>query len=236
MTNIKTSQTVEDYLKSIYQITRRTDRASTNEIASTMGVSPASVTGMIQKLASLQPPLLQYEKHRGAVLTTKGEQIALEIIRHHRLLETFLQEKLGYTWDEVHDEADQLEHVISEELEERIAKALGDPHYDPHGDPIPNRELFIPHQSNSCLADLQHGDQATVVRISNDNPDLLRYLSSIGLTLHCRIRVSEVSPFDGITSLKIDGKGESFNLGPQVTGKIFVELDALRATQPQDNP
>ena len=236
MTNIKTSQTVEDYLKSIYQITRRTDRASTNDIASMMGVSPASATGMIQKLANVQPPLLQYEKHRGAALTHNGEQIALEIIRHHRLLETYLHEKLGYTWDEVHKEADQLEHVISEELEERIAKALGDPHYDPHGDPIPNRELFLPHQSKLCLANLQPGDQAIVVRISNDNPDLLRYLSSIGLTIQCRIRVIEVSPFDGITSLKIDGRDGSCILGPQVTGKIFVELNSLRTTQPQDDP
>ncbi len=235
MTNIKTSQTVEDYLKSIYQITRRTDRASTNEIASMMGVSPASATGMIQKLANVQPPLLQYEKHRGAVLTIKGEQIALEIIRHHRLIETFLQEMLGYTWDEVHEEADQLEHFISEELEERISLALGDPHYDPHGDPIPNRELFLPHQSKLCLADLQPGDQATVVRISTDNPDLLRYLSSIGLSLHSRIKVIEVSPFDGNISLSIDRKSESFILGPQVTSKVYVELDPLRTTQPQDD-
>jgi DtxR family Mn-dependent transcriptional regulator len=224
MMRIKTSQATEDYLKAIYTITRKTDRASTNDIATRMGVSPASATGMVQKLASAQPPLLQYEKHRGAALTQKGERIALEIIRHHRLLETFLHEKLGYTWDEVHEEADQLEHVISEELEERIARALGDPHYDPHGDPIPNREFHLPHQSSISMAELQPGDQAVVVRISTDNPDLLRYLTSIGLSLQSRIRVINVSPYDGITSLIIDGKDGSRILGSRITDKIFVDL------------
>ncbi|OGN94920.1 MAG: hypothetical protein A2Z71_06305 [Chloroflexi bacterium RBG_13_50_21] len=222
--HIKTSQATEDYLKAIYTITRKTDRASTNDIATRMGVSPASATGMVQKLASAQPPLLQYEKHRGAALTQKGEQIALEIIRHHRLLETFLHEKLGYTWDEVHEEADQLEHVISEELEERIARALGDPHYDPHGDPIPNREFHLPHQSSMSVAELQPGDQAVVVRINTDNPDLLRYLTSIGLSLQSRIRVINVSPYDDITSLIIDGKDGSRILGSRITDKIFVDL------------
>jgi DtxR family Mn-dependent transcriptional regulator len=224
MMHIKTSQATEDYLKAIYTITRKTDRASTNDIATRMGVSPASATGMVQKLASAQPPLLQYEKHRGAALTQKGERIALEIIRHHRLLETFLHEKLGYTWDEVHEEADQLEHVISEELEERIARALGDPHYDPHGDPIPNREFHLPHQSSISMAELQPGDQAVVVRISTDNPDLLRYLTSIGLSLQSRIRVINVSPYDGITSLIIDDKDGSRILGSRITDKIFVDL------------
>src|SRR4030042_2587200 len=223
MMHIKTSQATEDYLKAIYTITRKTDRASTNDIATRMGVSPAAATGMVQKLARAQPPLLQYQKHRCAALTLKGEQIALEIIRHHRLLETFLQEKLGYTWDEVHEEADQLEHVISEELEERIAQALGDPHYDPHGDPIPNREFHLPHQSSISMAELQPGDQAIVVRINTDNPDLLRYLTSIGLSLQSKIKVINVSPFAGNTSLKIDGKDASCILGSRITGHIFVE-------------
>ena len=223
----KTSQAAEDYLKAIYQITRRVERASTNDIAELMGVTPASATGMVQKLAGEQPPLLHYEKHRGAVLTLEGEQIALEIIRHHRLLETFLQDKLGYTWDEVHEEADRLEHFISEELEERIARELGDPHYDPHGDPIPDREFQLPEQSSTSLAELHPGDQATVVRISTDNPDLLRYLASIGLSLQSRITVIEVSPFDGNISLEIDGKDNSYILGPGVTGKIFIELKPL---------
>ena len=131
------SAPIEDYLKAIYELTQEQDRASTNEIAEQMGVTPASATGMMQRLATADPPLVDYQKHRGVALTEQGKRNALEVIRHHRLLETFLQEKLGYTWDEVHADADRLEHVISEELEERISQTLGDPAYDPHGEPIP---------------------------------------------------------------------------------------------------
>ena len=220
-----TSQAAEDYLKAIYQLTRETEPASTNDIADLMDVTPASATGMVQKLASEQPPLLHYEKHHGVTLTLEGELIALEIIRHHRLIETFLHDKLGYTWDEVHDEADRLEHVISEDLEERISRVLGDPRFDPHGDPIPNREFQLPEQSTTRLSELHPGDHATVVRIDTEDPDLLRYLTSIGLSLQSSIMVTDVSPFDSNTGLKIDGKINSFILGPQVTGKIIVELN-----------
>ncbi|OGO31558.1 MAG: hypothetical protein A2136_10930 [Chloroflexi bacterium RBG_16_54_11] len=220
----KTSQAAEDYLKAIYEITRWDVRASTHAIAEHMGVTPASATGMVQKLAGEHPPLLDYEKNRGAALTWAGEQVALEVIRHHRLLETFLQEKLGYSWDEVHEEADRLEHVISEELEERIARSLGDPHFDPHGDPIPNREFLLPEQSNTNLAELRPGDQGTVERISTDDPDLLRYLASISLSLHNRVTVMDVSPFDGNAILKIDGEGSSHVLGPNITKRILVKL------------
>jgi DtxR family Mn-dependent transcriptional regulator len=223
--NIKASHAAEDYLKVIYEITRGAERASTNEIADRTGVTPASATGMVQKLSGSNPPLLDYEKHRGVALTTEGEQVALEIIRHHRLLETFLQEKLGYTWDQVHDEADRLEHVISEEMEERIARTLGNPSVDPHGEPIPSREFHMPDQSKIRLAELQSGAQATVVRIHAEDPDLLRYLTSIGLTLNSRITVTDVSPFDGNTSLKIEGVDSRRVLGPRITEKIFVMLN-----------
>lgn len=218
------SSTIEDYLKAIYELTRERERASTNEIAGQMGVTPASATGMIQRLAALDPPLVAYQKHRGAILTPEGEQIALEIIRHHRLLETFLQEKLGYTWDEVHEEADRLEHVISEELEERIARALSDPSVDPHGEPIPSREFHMPEQADMILAGLRPGDRATVVRINAENPDLLRYLASIGLTLRSSVTVMEVSPFDDNIGLKIDALNSRYVLGPRVTENIFVVL------------
>lgn len=222
--HVRTSQAAEDYLKAIFEITRGGERASTNEVAAQMGVSPASATGMIQKLAGVQPPLLHYEKHRGAALTPEGEQTALEIIRHHRLLETFLHEKLGYAWDEVHKEADRLEHVISEELEERIAQALGDPSVDPHGDPIPSREFHMPDQSKVSLNELRPGDRAMVVQIKSSNPELLRYLASIGLTIQSRVKVVDVSPFDGNKGLLIDGTEERFVLGPRVTGNIFVKI------------
>jgi DtxR family Mn-dependent transcriptional regulator len=228
----KTSQSTEDYLKAIYEITREIDRASTNEIAELMGVAPSSATGMIQKLASIQPPLLRYEKHFGATLTPEGERIALEIIRHHRLLETFLYEKLDYTWDQVHEEADRLEHVISEEMEERIAHVLGDPLYDPHGDPIPNREFRLPKQSRTTLAEMHPGEQETVVRITTSNPDLLRYLASIGLSIHSKITVIDISPFDDNTELKLTGKDGSFVLGRRVTDRIFVEPDLTEEKRP----
>ncbi|RJQ62931.1 MAG: metal-dependent transcriptional regulator [Desulfobacteraceae bacterium] len=223
--NIKASHAAEDYLKVIYEITRGAERASTNEIADRTGVTPASATGMVQKLSGSNPPLLDYEKHRGVALTTEGEQVALEIIRHHRLLETFLQEKLGYTWDQVHDEADRLEHVISEEMEERIARTLGNPSVDPHGEPIPSREFHMPDQSKIRLAELQSGARATVVRIHAEDPDLLRYLASIGLTLNSRITVTDVSPFDGNTSLRIEGVDSRRVLGPRITEKVFVMLN-----------
>ena len=220
--NNRFSTSIEDYLKAIYDLTQEQERASTNEIAEQMGVTPASATGMIQRLAAANPPLIVYQKHHGVSLTVEGEQTALEIIRHHRLLETFLQEKLGYTWDEVHDEADRLEHVISEELEERISQALGDPSYDPHGDPIPNRQFQIPAQSTMHLSDLRSGDRAVIQRINDDDPELLRYLSSIGLTPHCEVTVLEASPFDGNLHLSIHGQASSVVLGMRVTRQIYV--------------
>jgi DtxR family Mn-dependent transcriptional regulator len=221
---VKTSHSAQDYLKAIYDMTRDGERASTNDIAGRMNVSPASATGMVQKLAGAEPPLVEYEKHRGATLTPAGEQAALEVIRHHRLLETYLQEKLGYTWDEVHAEADRLEHVISEELEERIAQSLSDPTFDPHGEPIPSREFHMPDQARLRLVELRPGDRATVARIQADDPDLLRYLASIGLTINSEVRVIDVSPFDGNTSLKIGDDERKHILGPGITSKIFVDL------------
>ena len=222
--NNRFSTSIEDYLKVIYDLTQEQERASTNEIAERMGVTPASATGMVQRLAAANPPLIVYQKHHGVSLTVEGEQTALEIIRHHRLLEAFLLEKLGYTWDEVHDEADRLEHVISEELEERIAQALGDPSYDPHGDPIPDRQFQVPAQSSLRLSGLRPGDRAVVQRINDEDPELLRYLSSIGLTPHCDLTVLEVSPFDGNLVLSIPEQASSVVLGLRVTRQIYVSL------------
>lgn len=218
----KLSPASEDYLKIIYQMTCNGKRASTNGIAKRMGVMAASATGMIQKLASLNPPLVEYEKHRGVILTAEGELAALEIIRRHRLLETFLQEKLGYSWDEVHDEADRMEHVISASMGDRISRALGDPAFDPHGEPIPNREFKMPEQSSLSLSELSPGSQGTVLRIDAEDPELLRYLASIGLTIKSRLTVLEVSPFDGTTHLLINGQVDPRILGQKVTSKVFV--------------
>jgi DtxR family transcriptional regulator, Mn-dependent transcriptional regulator len=215
---------VEDYLKTIYNLTAASGRASTNQIAERMGVTPASVTSMVQKLAATQPPLLEYRKHRGVVLTAEGEKVALEIIRHHRLLEMFLHQTLGYSWDEVHEEADRLEHVISEELEERIATSLGDPRHDPHGDPIPTRDLHLPHSTTISLDELRPGQQAVIQRVRDEDADLLRYLSDLGLVPEARLAILSYSPFDGNLTLQVEGQPGPIILGPNVTGQVFIEI------------
>jgi DtxR family Mn-dependent transcriptional regulator len=215
---------VEDYLKTIYNLTAASGRASTNQIAERMGVKPASVTSMIQKLAATQPPLLEYRKHRGVVLTGEGEKVALEIIRHHRLLEMFLHQTLGYRWDEVHDEADRLEHVISEELEERIASSLGDPRHDPHGDPIPTRDLHLPSLTTTSLDELRPGQEAIIQRVRDEDRELLRYLSDLGLVPDARLLILSYSPFDGNLNLKVEGRTEPVILGPNVTSQVYVEI------------
>jgi DtxR family Mn-dependent transcriptional regulator len=219
------SVSAEDYLKVIYELTSHQARASTNEIAERMKVKPASATGMIQRLASADPPLIDYQKHRGVSLTAAGERSALEIIRHHRLLELFLQEKLGYTWDEVHNEADRLEHVISENLEERISQVLGDPSYDPHGEPIPDREFKMPSQPTDRLSDLRPGDAAVVQTIADDDPDLLRYLADIGLTPLNRVDILDYSPFDDNLRLRVSGLDPILTLGPRITRQIYVKIE-----------
>jgi DtxR family Mn-dependent transcriptional regulator len=216
------TQAIEDYLKTIYEITLSEQRASTNQIAERMGVKAASVTGMLKRLATNDPPLLEYRKHHGVELTSEGERIALEVIRHHRLLELFLHDRLGYTWDEVHAEADRLEHVISEELEERIALALGDPLHDPHGDPIPTRELHMPDDLLVPLCELRPGQRAVVQRVHNDDPALLRYLQAIGLIPQTELVVLDYSAFDGNLHLRIDE--QTHVLGPAVTQHVFVEI------------
>lgn len=217
------THTIEDYLKVIFELTMTEGRATTKQIAERMGVKPASVTGMIKRLASSEPPLVEYRKHRGVLLTPEGSKVALEIIRHHRLLELFLHKTLGYTWDEVHAEADRLEHVISEDMEERIALALGNPQHDPHGEPIPTRDLRLPVRSTHSLNDLRPGQRAVIQRVEDDDPDLLRYLFDIGLTPKACISVLNYSAFDG--NLQIEVGDQVLVLGPSVTQQIFVEVE-----------
>ncbi len=218
------TQPIEDYLKTIYMITRSHERATTNQIAEALKVAPASVTGMIKKLSKTNPPLVEYQRHRGVVLTPYGNQAALEILRHHRLLELFLHQILGFDWDEVHEEADRLEHVISEEFEERLASALGNPSLDPHGDPIPNRDLQMPETSNRMLIDLRPPQQAIISRVVSANAELLRYLSSRGLTPHARLSVLDYSPFDRNLTIRIENQEQVIVLGPQITRQIYVTL------------
>ena len=218
------SQAVEDYLKVIYELTTSQERASTNEIAERMDVKPASVTNMVQKMAEEDPPLVEYQKHHGVLLTQEGKHLALEILRHHRLLELFLQRKLGYSWDEVHHEADQLEHYISEEFEQRIADLLGNPAYDPHGHPIPSSEFELPEQSRLRLADLRPGSQATIQCVDDQDQGMLKYLGSIGLVPTSTISVIGYSSFDGNLRLQVNDQPAVEVLGPAVTSHIYVDM------------
>ncbi len=186
---------VQDYAKAIYTLESRDGTASTTDLAELLEVRPASVSGMLRKLATLG--LVEHERYRGVRLTEHGRRVALEVIRHHRLVELFLVESLGMTWDEVHAEAEVLEHALSEELEELIAAKLGDPTVDPHGDPIPTRELKLAETPAPALAELEPGEKATVVRISDSEPEMLRFLGEHGIVPGTRLELVERQPFDG---------------------------------------
>jgi DtxR family Mn-dependent transcriptional regulator len=217
------TQAIEDYLKAIYEITNKEGRAATTQLADFLNVTPASVTGMIKKLSKTDPPLVEYEKHRGVILTEEGKNIALEIIRHHRLIELFLHQILDYPWDEVHEEADKLEHVISEQFEERIAAALGNPKLDPHGDPIPRKDLSLPEVTATALSDLRPGQSALIKRVRDTDPNLLRYLSERGIVPNARVEVVDYSEFDGNIHIKASGESEVVVLGPRITREIFID-------------
>jgi DtxR family Mn-dependent transcriptional regulator len=222
MTAILT-QSIQDYLKQIYRLSRAGGFASTQELADALGVAPASVTGMMRRLASAEPPLAVYHKYQGVRLTGAGERAALEVIRRHRLLETYLVKALGYRWDEVHDEACRLEHVISEDFETRIAALLGNPGRDPHGDLIPGADLNMPADAACPLSGLQAGEKATVARVGNEDRRMLRYLAEIGLQPGTPVNVKGRSEFDHNLLVEIEGQEEALVLGPAVTGQIFVE-------------
>jgi DtxR family Mn-dependent transcriptional regulator len=222
--NAHLSASVEDYLKTIYRLTLDETSASTNALAQQLGVAPASVTGMIQRLAANQPPLVIYRKHQGVALTPAGERLALEIVRHHRLLETYLVKALGYSWDNVHEEANRLEHVISEELEMRIAAALGNPQRDPHGEPIPSAELVMPNDDSRPLSTLKSHEKAVIKEVRVNDPALLKYLGSIGVTPGAQVEALEYSPFDQTLELQAFGF-QPKTLGAAITSQIFIEME-----------
>src|SRR5512138_2429621 len=187
---------IQDYLKHIYELTENGEAASTNAISKKLNISAPSVTGMIQKLASAKPALVEYQKHQGVTLTREGRKAALEVIRHHRLLEAWLVQTLGYSWDEVHEEAERLEHVISEDFEQRIAAAMGHPVRDPHGELIPTADLKMPFDASTPLSALRPRQAASIKRVKASDPKLLRYLEDLGLVPGARIEVTDHSPFD----------------------------------------
>lgn len=212
---------IQDYLKNIYELTESGESASTNALAAKLKVSAPSVTGMIQKLASAKPALVEYQKHQGATLTKEGRKAALEVIRHHRLIETWLVQTLGYSWDEVHEEAERLEHVISEDFERRIAAALGHPMRDPHGELIPTADLKMPLDNTTPLSALRPNQTGTVQCVKAADTEMLRYLESLGLIPGAHLEVKEYSPFDHNVTVKV-GRRSSV-LGLNITSKIFIE-------------
>ena len=218
------SDAVEDYLKVIIDLSTDIDRVSTGRIAEAMMVSPASVTDMVQRLAMDEPPLIDYIKHQGVSLTEEGRKAALEVVRHHRLLELFLHEILGYSWDQVHAEADRLEHVISEEFEERVAKVLGNPKRGLHGKPIPNRDLELPDQNTAYLHEMRPKQNGIVHSVNDDDPGFLRYLEAQGLVPGAEFMVIDYSSYDENLRLLIKDKGEETVLGYNITSQVQVEI------------
>jgi len=220
------SGAIEDYAKAIYSLAQRGDGVvSTNALAERLGVTPASVSAMIKKLD--ERGLVEHMPYAGVALTPAGERVALEVMRHHRLLETYLAEHLGVPWDRVHEEAEALEHVLSDYLEARIAAKLGNPTHDPHGDPIPSASLEISETETTCLADLEAGVHGRFVRVSDADPAMLRYLHERGIAIGMRLEVLERQPFGGPLTVRF---GEQVHtLGGGLARAMRVECDAAPA-------
>ena len=217
------SEAIDDYLKAIFQLSGRAERlVQSKEIADHLDITSASVTNMLQKLALLQPSLVTYEKHHGVKLSTSGKRRALEIIRHHRLIETFLHEILGYPWDEVHQEAERLEHFISERFEERIAAKLGNPEFDPHGHAIPALDGSLPGPEAKALSQLAAGQPAHVASVSDKDPEMLRYLAALGVSPGVRIAIAEQLPFSGPYRVYLGSCGKTALLSEALAASILV--------------
>jgi DtxR family Mn-dependent transcriptional regulator len=196
---------VQDYLKAIYALESSGARVTTSALATRMGVSAPSATAMTKRLAELG--LVERAPYKGVALTTSGKRGALEVLRHHRLLERYLADRLGFSIDEVHAEADRLEHALSEELEAKIDEELGYPTHDPHGDPIPDRELRVRRGNDRTLAELLPGESAPISRVPDGNPELLRYLTELGLVPDARVEIVTVAPFAGPITVRTE-RGE----------------------------
>jgi DtxR family Mn-dependent transcriptional regulator len=215
----RTNEGVENYAKAIYHLQGRgTEPISTSAVAEQLDVTPPSASAMLKRLAD--EGLVDYQPYHGARLTDKGERVALETIRHHRLLELFLAEVLGMPWDHVHSEAEVLEHHISEELEELIAAKLGEPALDPHGDPIPDRDLAIRADDSIPLTELTPGEEAVFTRVSDSDASMLRYLAEHGIQPGASLRVRDREPFGGPVVIEI--AEQTHPLGPELAERMRV--------------
>ena len=214
---------VEDYTKAIYALELRDhEPVTTTALAERLGVTPGSASAMVKRLGELG--LAQHRPYHGVSLTEEGRRVALKVMRHHRLLELYLVESLGVPWDRVHEEAEVLEHVLSEELEELIAAKLGHPTLDPHGDPIPTRDLKIEERATASLQTLESGDCATFTRVSDSDPEMLRFLAERGIAPGDELEVIDKQPFDGPLSVRF---GEDVHvLGGALTRAMRVEVRA----------
>ncbi len=214
---------VEDYCKAIFTLeSRREEPVSTNALAERLEITAGSVSAMLKKLGELD--LIVHVPYRGVTLTSKGRRVALEVLRHHRLLELFLAETLQMPWDRVHAEAEVLEHVISEELEELIAAKLGHPTADPHGDPIPTADLELAETPTRALESLQTGERGVFVRVSDADPAMLRYLASRGISPGDPLEVLDHQPFGGPLLVSFGASGDAHTLGGALTRAMRVEM------------
>ena len=220
------TQAEQDYLKAIFDLGEGGRPVTTSLLARHLGVSPASVTGMLQRLASARPALIVYRKHHGTTLTREGLTHALRVVRHHRLIESFLHRSLGMGWDEVHAEAHRLEHALSPAVGERLSAALGDPSRDPHGDPIPDRDLRLPVCPEAALSTIGAGGSAIIRRVEDADPAFLRHVASLGLVPGAALQVVESSDFDRLLSIRIGDQREPLVVGPVISDQVFVESRA----------
>jgi DtxR family transcriptional regulator, Mn-dependent transcriptional regulator len=212
---------VEDYLKAIYDLELSGGPAGTNEIAAQLSIAPASVSGMVKRLAD--QGLIRHEPYRGVRLTAGGRRAALRTLRRHRIIEAYLVQALDYSWDRVHDEAERLEHAASDDLIERMAASIGEPARDPHGAPIPTREGAVDERRLSSLADLRVGAAARVQRVSDEDAERLRYLAELGITPGTKLTVVGREPFDGPITLELP-VGER-TIGRGLAEQVLMDVD-----------
>ena len=218
-TSPRLGRATEDYIKAIFKLEVGGRPVSTNSLAGAVGVSPAAVTKAVQQLEKKE--LASHEPYHGVSLTEAGRKVALEIIRHHRLLETFLHDILGYSWDEVDEEAERLEHHISEKFEAAIDKLLGYPSFDPHGDPIPGLNGDMSPRRGHSLSEVTQGDTVEIVRVRDRDSKVLQYLGRLGMHVGAVIEVIEKHPFQGPLAVRVDSR--DCVVGREVAGSVFVE-------------
>ena len=213
------TSTVEDYLAMIYRVTSVNQKSTTTIIADKMRVSRGTVTSMFKKLAESE--LITHVLYKGVSLTATGEKIALEIIRHHRLLELYLQNTMGVPWDKVHEEADKLEHILSEEIEDRIDKLLNNPTNDPHGAPIPTKEGYVSNDNFRRLSQAKEGEELVIKRVDEEDSEKLVYLADKGLYPDTLLKVTNVEPFNGPITIEIDNS--EIIVGNKIADSVFVD-------------